>query len=216
MIFEIEGRIISSDIFEVKFCCDIAACRGACCVEGNSGAPLEAEEVGILEEGLDIYRPYMKRSGIEAVETQGVMVIDGDGDFTTPLINDAECAYSFESGGVTLCAIERAYLEGKTKFRKPVSCHLYPLRVVKFSNGTYGINYHRWDICDAALALGENKISDGKKGIPLYKALREPIIRKFGRDFYSALEGFGVEAGFILNTNPDAVSALPPCEAVKR
>ena len=182
MIFDIDDKIISSAIFEVKFCCDLGSCKGACCVEGNSGAPLEAEEVDILEDEFETYKPYMKHSGIKAVEEHGVMVVDSDGDFTTTLIDEAECAYSIEIDGVTLCAIEKAWLDGKTQFRKPISCHLYPLRVVKFSNGTYGINYHKWDICDAALVLGE------KKGTPLYKILKEPLIRKFGEEFYKSLE----------------------------
>lgn len=181
-MLEIDNKIISLDIFRENFCCDLSHCRGACCVEGNSGAPLEEEEVDILEEEYEAYKPYMKADGVAAVEEQGFMVVDTDGEYTTPLVGDAECAYSFEEGGVTFCAIERAWREGKTSFVKPVSCHLYPIRVARFRNGSYGLNYHRWDICGGARECG------GRTGMPVYKALREPLIRRFGKEFYAALE----------------------------
>ncbi len=181
-MLEIDDKIISLDILREYFTCDLAHCRGACCVEGSSGAPLEEDEVDILEAEYEAYRPYMKPEGVAAVAEQGFMVVDTDGDYTTPLIGDAECAYSFEDGGVTFCAIERAWREGKTSFPKPVSCHLYPIRVARFHNGSYGLNYHRWDICYDACECG--RIT----GTPVYKALREPLIRRFGEEFYAALE----------------------------
>ena len=146
-MIEIDDKIVSADLLRECFACDIAQCKGICCVEGNAGAPLEAEEVGILEREYAAYKPYMTPEGIEAVERQGFMVIDEDGDLTTPLVGDAECAYTYSENGITLCAIEKAWLEGKTAFRKPISCHLYPIRVVRFSNGTAGLNYHRWSVC---------------------------------------------------------------------
>lgn len=136
----------------------------------------------MLEDEYEAYKPYMKPEGIEAVEKNGVMVVDSDGDYTTTLIDAAECAFSFEENGVTLCAIERAWKEGKTAFRKPISCHLYPIRVAKFSNGTYGLNYHRWSVCVPAVKCGN------KLGVPVYQSLKEPIIRRFGEEFYEALE----------------------------
>ena len=139
-MIEIDDKIVSADLLRECFACDIAQCKGICCVEGNAGAPLEAEEVGILEREYAAYKPYMTPEGIEAVERQGFMVIDEDGDLTTPLVGDAECAYTYSENGITLCAIEKAWLEGKTAFRKPISCHLYPIRVVRFSNGTAGLN----------------------------------------------------------------------------
>ena len=163
-MIEIDDKIVSADLLRECFACDIAKCKGICCVEGNAGAPLEAEEVGILEREYAAYKPYMTPEGIEAVERQGFMVIDEDGDLTT------------------LCAIEKAWLEGKTAFRKPISCHLYPIRVVRFSNGTAGLNYHRWSVCAPARECGR------RLGIPVYKALREPIVRRFGEEFYKALE----------------------------
>lgn len=181
-MIEIDGKIVSDDILTECFACDIARCKGECCVDGNSGAPLEMEEADILEEEYENYKPYMTPEGIESVERQGFMVVDCDGDYTTPLVDDAECAYSYRENGITLCAIEKAFREGKCSFRKPISCHLYPIRLINLSNGTIGLNYHRWNVCSAACENGR------KLGIPVYKSLREPIIRRFGEEFYKALE----------------------------
>lgn len=181
-MIEIDGKIVSDDILTECFACDIARCKGECCVDGNSGAPLEMEEADILEEEYENYKPYMTPEGIESVERQGFMVVDGDGDYTTPLVDDAECAYSYRENGITLCAIEKAFREGKCSFRKPISCHLYPIRLINLSNGTTGLNYHRWNVCSSACENGR------KLGIPVYKSLREPIIRRFGEEFYKALE----------------------------
>lgn len=181
-MIEIDDKIVSLDLLRECFVCDLGKCRGICCVEGNAGAPLEIDEVDTLEEEYENYKPYMKPEGIEAIERQGFMVVDDDGDYCTPLINDAECAYSFEENGVTFCAIERAYCEGKCSFYKPISCHLYPIRLVNFSNGSVGLNYHRWSVCRDAVECGR------KLGVPVYKALKEPIIRRFGEEFYTALE----------------------------
>lgn len=181
-MIEIDGKIVSDDILTECFACDIARCKGECCVDGNSGAPLEMEEADILEEEYENYKPYMTPEGIESVERQGFMVVDCDGDYTTPLVDDAECAYSYRENGITLCAIEKAFREGKCSFRKPISCHLYPIRLISLSNGTIGLNYHRWNVCSSACENGR------KLGIPVYKSLREPIIRRFGEEFYKALE----------------------------
>lgn len=181
-MIEIDDKIVSADLLRECFACDLTQCKGICCVEGNAGAPLEDDEVDTLEEEYPHYRPYMTPEGIEAVERQGFMVVDADGDYTTPLVDDAECAYAYRDGEVTLCAIEKAWAEGKTPFRKPVSCHLYPIRLVRFSNGTVGLNYHRWSVCAPARKCGS------RLGIPVYKALREPIVRRFGEEFYAALE----------------------------
>lgn len=191
-MIEIDDKIVSADLLRECFACDLSQCRGICCVEGNAGAPLEADEVDILEREYEAYRSYMTAEGIEAVERQGFMVVDADGDYTTPLVDDAECAYARNENGVTLCAIEKAWLEGKTPFRKPISCHLYPIRLVHFSNGSIGLNYHRWSVCEPARRCGR------KLGIPVYRALREPIIRRFGEEFYRALEA----ADELLNHRP--------------
>ena len=181
-MIEIDDKIVSLDLLRECFACDLSRCKGICCVEGNAGAPLEIEEVATLEAQYETYKPYMTPEGIAAVERQGFMVVDDEGDYTTPLVGDAECAYSYTENGVTLCAVERAFREGRCSFRKPISCHLYPIRVMRFSNGTVGLNYHRWSVCAPARRCG------ARLGIPVYKALREPIVRRFGEEFYKALE----------------------------
>ena len=145
-MIEIDDKIVSADLLRECFACDLERCKGICCVEGNAGAPLEDDEPDILEREYPAYKPYMTAAGIAAVERQGFMVVDSDGDYTTPLVDDAECAYAYEENGVTLCAIEKAWAEGRTAYRKPISCHLYPIRLVRFSNGTVGLNYHRWSV----------------------------------------------------------------------
>ena len=181
-LIEIDGRIDATDILTDYFSCDLAACRGICCVEGNAGAPLEEDELEILEREYDRYSGYMTPEGRRAVEKQGFFVVDEDGDYTTPLIGDADCAYVCREGGVTLCAIEKAYRAGETEFRKPISCHLYPIRVKVFGDGSEGLQYHRWDICREACKSGE------KKGIRVYRSLKEPIERRFGESFFAALD----------------------------
>ena len=181
-MIEIDDKIISADLLRECFACDLSKCKGICCVEGDAGAPLDIEEVDLLEEEYENYASYMTAEGREVIEREGFMVVDSEGDYTTPLIDNAACAYSFEENGVVFCAIERAYREGKCQFLKPISCHLYPIRVKQFRNGTYGLNYHRWAVCRDAVECGK------KLGIPVYKALKEPIIRRFDEEFYKALE----------------------------
>lgn len=180
-MIDIDGKIVATDILTEEFCCDLSVCKGECCVEGDSGAPLDIEEVDLLEQEWDNYKDYMTPEGVEAIEQQGFMVVDVDGDYTTPLVDGAECAYAFKENGITFCAIERAYREGKTSFLKPISCHLYPIRVKRFSTGDYGLNLHRWNICKCAFECGK------REGIKVYKALEEPLVRAFGRDFYEQL-----------------------------
>ena len=180
-MIDIDGKIVATDILTEEFCCDLSVCKGECCVEGDSGAPLDIEEVDLLEQEWDNYKDYMTPEGVEAIEQQGFMVVDVDGDYTTPLVDGAECAYAFKENGITFCAIERAYREGKTSFLKPISCHLYPIRVKRFSTGDYGLNLHRWNICKCAFECGK------KQGVKVYKALEEPLVRAFGREFYEQL-----------------------------
>ena len=181
-MIEIDDKIVSADILRECFACDLGKCKGICCVEGDAGAPLDIEEVDLLEQEYPNYAPYMTAEGRSEIERQGFMVVDVDGDYTTPLIDNAACAYAFEENGTTFCAIERAYREGKCSFLKPISCHLYPIRVAKFSNGTYGLNFHRWNVCASAFECGR------KMGVPAYKMLKEAITRAFGEEFYAALE----------------------------
>lgn len=192
-MIEIDGKILSTDIITEKFLCDLSKCRGICCVEGNAGAPLEAEEARILAEEYAAYRPYMTVEGVSAVEEQGFSVVDCEGDLVTPLVGDAQCAYSRNENGVTLCAVEKAWAEGRTEFRKPVSCHLYPIRVMRFGDGSFGLNYHRWAVCGAARELGR------EKGVPVFRMLKDAITRRFGDEFFAALE----EAERYLSEQPE-------------
>jgi len=172
---------ISAALLTERFVCDVVACKGQCCVEGVSGAPLEAGEVEVLRREYDSFAPFMSVQGRQAVTTQGVAVTDGDGDMVTPLVRGAECAYAwFDGAGICGCAIERAFLEGKTTFRKPISCWLYPIRVQKLSTG-WGLNYHEWDVCDAARRRGQ------REKVPVYRFLREAIVARFGEAFYREL-----------------------------
>jgi hypothetical protein len=181
-IIQIDDKLISADVLEQYFVCDIAQCAGICCVLGDSGAPLEKEEKQILENEYEQYAAYMKPEGRKAVEEQGIAVIDSDGDLVTPLINGKECAYScLDADGVCYCAMERAFLEGKMKFRKPMSCYLYPIRLQQLHD-CVGINYDVWHTCNAAREKG------AKEGVPVFRFLKEPLIIRFGQEFYSKLE----------------------------
>ncbi len=179
---QIDDVLISDSVFETKFCCDLPTCKGNCCVAGDLGAPLEIEECDILDEIFDKIKPYMQAAGVAAVEEQGKYVSDFQFDLTTPLIDGKECAYTiFDEHGIAFCAIEKAYLEKKIKFRKPISCYLYPIRVKRFQNVT-AVNYDEWDICKAALIKGDGE------NIAVFQFLKEPLIKKFGQEFYRKME----------------------------
>ena len=179
---EIDNTLVSDEVFKERFLCDLAACKGACCVEGESGAPLEAQEIEILENILDVVKPYMRPEGIARIEETGVFTIDTDGEYVTPLVNDAECAFViFDDSGIAKCAIEKAHRDGKTDFPKPISCHLYPIRLTKLKDFT-ALNYNYWPVCDPARVCG------AKLDVKVYKFLKEPIIRRFGADYYKKME----------------------------
>jgi hypothetical protein len=190
-MFLINEILVSDSILEESFVCNLNACKGACCWEGDGGAPLETAELAVLEAIFEKTKPFLTPEGIEAVEKLGKFTKDEDGSFSTPLINGGACAYiHFDEKGMASCGIENAWRAGEHDFRKPISCHLYPIRVAK--NETLGfeaLNYHEWDICEAACALGKSL------KIPVYKFLKEPIIRKYGEDFFDQLEA--VAAGNI-------------------
>lgn len=175
-------KLISEEIFEEKFICDLNACKGACCVEGDSGAPLEEDELHLLEENLEAVLPYLPEKGKKALHEQGAFAVDFDGEFVTPLVSEGkECAYTvFEANGMAKCGIEMAWKDGKSNFRKPVSCHLYPIRIGKLKEAL-SLNYDRWSICKAACSLGK------KEQVPVYKFLQEPLERKFGPEFVEEL-----------------------------
>ena len=178
---QIGSAIVSLDIFEKQFVCNLAECKGMCCVYGLSGAPLEDDEIAILQEAYPKAKRYMTSAGIAAVERQGVYDTDFDDDKVTPLIGDSEdCAFACTEKGVVGCALEKAFMNGETGFRKPVSCHLYPIRITKY-NDFEAVNYHCWNICNSALKQGE------KTSTPLYVFLKEPLIQKYGAEWYEQL-----------------------------
>jgi hypothetical protein len=179
-MLEIDDKLISLDILEKTFTCDLSACKGNCCVHGDSGAPLEKEEIEAIKDNYDIIKTYMTNKGIDEINKQGFSVVDNDGDTVTPLINNLACAYIYYDGDLALCAIEKAFLDKKIKFHKPISCHLYPIRLTKYKNFT-AVNYDKWDICKPAIKKGKSNKT------PLYKFLEGPLKRKFGEDFYEQL-----------------------------
>lgn len=182
-MIQIGDKVINFEIFTRKYVCDLSKCKGECCDEGDSGAPLEEEETKILEEIYPQVEPYLSQKEKDEIEKQGKWVIDEDGDKVTPIINGRECVYSIhEKDGSWRCAIEQAYNDGKITFKKPISCHLYPIRVTHYKSFD-ALNFHEWDICcKPALILGE------KLGVPVYKFLKEPIIRAWGEEFYNEME----------------------------
>lgn len=181
-MIQIDNTIISDDLIEERFNCHLKGCKGACCVEGDSGAPLEKDEGKILKAEFLAYKPYMRAEGIRVVEKKGFALKDDDGDLVTPLVNERECAYTvFDEKGIAFCAVEKAYFEGKTKFRKPISCHLYPLRLSR-NKLNISVNYQQWSICEAGRVYGD--LND----IRLYQFLKEALIRRFGEEWYEKLE----------------------------
>ncbi|MFM7770128.1 MAG: DUF3109 family protein [Bacteroidota bacterium] len=178
----IENTLVSEDVFEEHFVCDLAACKGACCVEGDSGAPIDESEIEKLNHILEAAKPYMTAPGIKAVLKEGAVVKDSDGDWVTPLISPkGACAFvHFTSEGTALCAIEMAHKEGRTEFKKPISCHLYPIRLTQLTD-YIGLNYHKWPICEPACTCGS------KLKIPVFRFLKDPIIRRFGLDYFNQL-----------------------------
>jgi len=174
--------VLSDDIKENFFVCDLEACKGACCVEGDSGAPLEDEETKILEDIYPLVKDYITAEGRAVIEAQGTWVIDADGDKVTPTLGaNRECAYAlYDERGILKCGIEQAYLAGKTSWKKPISCHLYPIRVTKYDQYD-ALNYNRWHICDPACQLGKSL------QVPLYAFLKEALVRKYGEAWYAEL-----------------------------
>ncbi|MDR1405581.1 MAG: DUF3109 family protein [Prevotellaceae bacterium] len=188
---QIDDKLISSDVWREHFSCDTAQCAGICCVYGDSGAPLEPDEAETLKREYPNFVACMKPEGIAAVEAQGVAVVDRDNELGTPLIANRECAYScFDRENVCYCAIERAFREGKTTFRKPISCWLYPVRLKQFKD-VIGLNYDRLHLCDAARAKGKNE------NLPVFRFLREPLIHRFGKAFYDEMEKIYLEINAI-------------------
>lgn len=180
-MFQINNTIVASDIIEENFLCDLSVCKGECCVEGESGAPLEKEEVSIIEGILSHVWDDLSPDAQQIIEKQGVAYQDRDGDMVTSIVNGKDCVFTYyDETGTCKCAIEKAYREGRIDFYKPISCHLYPIRLEKYREFT-AVNYHRWRICKAAVLLGN------KEGLKIYQFLKEPLIRRFGEDWYKEL-----------------------------
>lgn len=176
------NTIVSDEVVKEKFVCDLTKCKGACCVEGESGAPLEEDELQILERIYEDVKPYLTKEGIAAIKKQGFYVKDDDGDWVTPLMNGkGACAYTIFENGTAFCGIEKAHKEGKIDFKKPISCHLYPVRITKYKDYD-AVNYHEWEICDPACKLGS------KLKVPVYVFLKESLTRKYGTAWYNDLK----------------------------
>lgn len=180
-MIQIDDTVVSEVLLERKFVCNLKACKGACCVEGDAGAPLDKEELKELEKVYPIVRSYLSDQSNKALE-KDLYTIDDDGEYVTTLVNGKECAYViFEEDGTSKCGIEQAYLDGKINWKKPISCHLFPVRLTKYENFT-AVNYAYWDICDDACVLGE------QLGVKTYQFLKEPLVRKFGEKWFEELE----------------------------
>ncbi|MFY8019839.1 MAG: DUF3109 family protein [Bacteroidia bacterium] len=175
-------QLISEDILEKNFICNLKVCKGACCIEGDAGAPLSGEEVELLKKDYHKISPFLNEDFKKSIEQSNFYEIDEDGEFVTTCQPTGECNFVvYDSGGMLQCGIELAWKAGVTSFQKPISCHLYPIRTIKVGDFE-GLNYHRWDICKAACALGN------EKEVKVYEFLKEPLIRKFGAEWYAELE----------------------------
>lgn len=184
----IDNVLISDEVVEAKFVCDLSKCKGGCCEDGDAGAPLQKEEKKILDQYFDVIKPYLTPEGLQEIKRQGKYLYDREFGWVTPTINGEICAYGFrDKQGIIKCAIEQAYYDGKLTWKKPISCHLYPIKTTKSKEYTM-VNYEpRETLCKAACSLGE------KLKIPVYQFLKEALVRKFGEDFYNALEQIAEE-----------------------
>lgn len=181
-MIEVDKTLISELLFEKRFLCDLEACKGACCIEGDAGAPLEKDEVKYLKKHFNKIRPYLRKEGVAALEELGTSVRDREGDDVTTLVKGKECAYViFDEKGIAKCGIEKAHEEGKIDFQKPISCHLYPVRISKIAS-MEALNYSKWEICDPACKLGE------AKNLKVYRFLKDALIRKYGSSYFETLE----------------------------
>lgn len=181
-MIEVENTLVHEDIATHNFVCHLNKCKGACCIEGDAGAPLEPNELAILDKIYPKVKPYMTAKGIATIEKEGTYVKDFEGDFTTPCVDtNKECAYVIWENGITKCAIEKAYEAGEVDWKKPISCHLYPIRITAYPDFDT-LHYDRWSICASACNFGD------ELKMPVYKFLKEPLIRKYGQNWYKELE----------------------------
>ncbi len=179
-MIEIGNTVAHPDLIRTHFTCDLHACHGACCVHGDSGAPLEENETKILEEIYPVIREYLSEQSIKTIDTQGTWVIDIEDDKVTPLNNGKECAYTLFENEIAICGIEKAYNDGRISFRKPVSCHLYPIRITKYKQFD-AVNYDHWDICNPAIIKGNHL------KMPVYLFTRDALERKYGIEWFKEL-----------------------------
>lgn len=181
-MIQIDDVLVSVDCLSEKFCCDLEACKGICCVEGDAGAPVGLDEVAGIEEALPEVWPMLSASAQAVIDRQGVAYTDEEGDLVTSIVNGKDCVFTcYDEAGHCYCALEKAFREGRTRFFKPLSCHLYPIRLKKIGDGV-ALNYHRWEVCKMAVEKGR------RLNLPVYRFLREPLVRRFGEAWYAELE----------------------------
>lgn len=181
-IIQVGDVLVSSDIFTERFCCDLEACGGECCIEGDAGAPVSLDEVAGIEQALDTVWPDLSARAQAVIDKQGVAYTDIEGTLVTSIVDGRDCVFTCYEGKCCYCALEKAYRAGKTKFCKPISCALYPIREVSLTGGMVGINYHRWAVCGKAVELGQ------RLNLPVYRFLKDPLVRRFGAEWYAELE----------------------------
>jgi len=187
-MFEIDKTLVSLDVITSNFNCNLKACKGACCITGDSGAPLEPAEAKTLDRIFPALRPYLSEKSVRTIEEKGASVIDVENDLVTPLNEGKECAYTVFENDIARCAIEKAFHNGVIQFRKPVSCYLYPIRIKRYTLYD-AVNYDRWEICQSAMKLGD------KRQMPVYCFVRDALIAKYGGEWFKKLE----EAAINLN-----------------
>lgn len=181
-MIQIDDVVVSLDVLREKFLCDLGACKGECCIEGDAGAPVELDEVAQLEEALPVVWNELSAAAQAVIDRQGVVYTDEDGDLVTSIVHGKDCVFTcYDSCGNCFCALEKAYREGRSSFYKPASCHLYPIRIKKIGDMT-ALNYHRWDVCRMAVEKGR------QLNLPVYRFLKEPLVRRFGEAWYQELE----------------------------
>jgi hypothetical protein len=177
-----EQTILSEDLFEKNFICNLSKCKGACCVEGDQGAPLSKEEIELIANDIEAIKPYLTDASLNAINQKGFWETDPEGDLVTTCLPSGECNFSRYENGILSCGMEQAWKDGKTTFRKPISCHLYPIRIKQV--GEYdALNYHTWDVCKPACKLGD------EHKVPVYSFLKDALIRKYGESWYNELDG---------------------------
>ncbi|MGN1375050.1 MAG: DUF3109 family protein [Prevotella sp.] len=181
-ILQVGDVLLSPDIITECFCCDYEKCKGACCIEGDAGAPVTLDEISEIENALDKVWHYLSAGAQAVIDKQGVAYSDRDGELVTSIVGGRDCVFTCYDKGCCLCALEKAFAGGKTGFCKPISCALYPIREKRFSNGMTGLNYHRWEVCKDAVIKGRNL------NIHVYEFLKEPLTRRFGCQWYEELQ----------------------------